>query len=739
MSVHRGRQTWTVAAGVFFLALVVRVVSGSGLFFMPAVPGHRVFEIFDSTYQLRRVEMTLAQYPRVPFTDPYHYFPDVPDVPWPPGYTLFLATVVKVLTLGGHGAALVRETILGFIPSVIDALSTALFFLLFRRLFSLPVALLAGALLAFSSQNISYSELGYIDHHYFITFLTVTLAWLFQFYDERRTGSRAVLLGAWAGGMVFFNVSAIQYSILGLMAVGGAAFFRRQEESLWSTAPLVFAGACGVSLFAAFSTPAGRAGLITYDQTSLFQFLLIFGLSGAWVVGAAVVSLAGVRRWMVAGLTLGGLVVLAATLWPNIIEGARFLLAGNLLNGIQGEEVSLRVYGHRWYEVFTLFAVFLPFGIRRLWEIGKERPTIVLFLSLFLVHGLLSGTAHFLYVQYLFPWYALTVALGVAWVVPRLPEALRYAALIPFVAQTLFAVGRTTFDKKSTGEVADRNAIAQTVQAYSWLQEHSPPVDFSGQNPAAPPYSVFAHRDHGHLIVARAGRPVIVSPFSTTAFVRHMQDYVRGTFELDEEAFVAILDRYRARYLALDFRDNIMVPFLVGVLRNEPDHDRVAAMAEKKLFSVRNNLLFFDGELRWRGTPSIKHFRLVYEVPKVVTTPLQTPQGPVKHSYNGLKIFQRVPGATLIGRGWPPNERVVARLPLKTNTGRTFTYSAFARADAFGSVTIPVAYPTEALADSGVVPLANSYAVGVTSSSVRNVPVSAIAIDNGEQVAMALK
>jgi asparagine N-glycosylation enzyme membrane subunit Stt3 len=728
-----------VAGGVFLLALAVRVMSGAGLFFMPATPGHRVFEVFDSTYQLRRVEMTLDHFPRVPFKDPLHYFPETPDVPWPPGYTLFLASVVKLLTWGGTASALVRETVLGFIPPVVDALSVALFFLLFRRLFSMPVALLAGGLLALSSQNISYAELGYIDHHYFITFMTVILAWLYQFYDERRTRWRAVLLGGWAGGMVYFNVSAIQFALLALMATAAAAFLRRREEPLWSTAPLVFAAACGASLLAAFSTPAGRAGLITYDQTSLFQFLMIVALSGVWGVGAAAVGLAGARRWVVAGVTLGALGLLAGTLWPNIREGARFLLAGNLLNGIQGEEVSLRVYGHRWYEVFFLFVFFLPFGVRRLWELAKERPTTVLFVGLFLAHGLVSGTAHFLYVQYLFPWYALTVGLGVAWVLPRLPEALRYGALIPFVAQTLFAAGTGTLDKKSTGEVADRDAISQTVQAFNWLGGHSPPMDLTGQNSAAPPYSVFAHRDHGHLIAERAGRPVIVSPFSTTAFVGHMRDYVRGTFAADEEEFVSILDRYRARYLVLDFRDNIMVPFLVGVLRGEPDQDRVAALAKKKLFSIRNNLLFFDGELRWRGTPSIRHFRLVYEVPKVVTTPLQTPQGPTRHSYNGLKIFQRVAGAHLVGRGWPPHARVVARLPLQTNTGRRFTYTAFARADAAGEATIPVAYPSEALPDSGVTPLSGFYAVGVSTSVVRTVAVPAVAVEEGRRLTMAAK
>ena len=123
----------------------------------------------------------------------------------------------------------------------------------------------------------------------------------------------------------------------------------------------------------------------------------------------------------------------------------------------------------------------------------------------------------------------------------------------------------------------------------------------------------------------------------------------------------------------------------------------------------------------------------------MVTTPLQTPHGPVKHSYNGLKIFERVTGAALVGRGWPPNARVVARLPLQTNTGRKFVYSAFARADPHGSVTIPVAYTTDVVGDSGVVPLADAYAVGVASSTVRRVPVPAAAVDTGGRVVMELK
>jgi hypothetical protein len=222
------RTVWIAAGGLFLVALTTRIISGAGLFFQPVHPDHRQFEIFDSTYHLMRVEKTLDNYPSVPFKDPTHYYPDMPDVPWPPGYTLFLATAVKFLPF--VNTSLARETVLGLVPPLIDALTVALFFLLFRRKVSWGVALLAGGLLALSYQNVAYSEIGYLDHHYFINFLTVILTGLFVFYDERRTRARAIGLGAWAGAMVFFNVSSIQYALLGLLAAGITTLLRRTEN-----------------------------------------------------------------------------------------------------------------------------------------------------------------------------------------------------------------------------------------------------------------------------------------------------------------------------------------------------------------------------------------------------------------------------------------------------------------------------------------------------------------------------
>nr|MBP9698868.1 hypothetical protein [Elusimicrobiota bacterium] len=110
------------------------------------------------------------------------------------------------------------------------------------------------------------------------------------------------------------------------------------------------------------------------------------------------------------------------------------------------------------------------------------------------------------------------------------------------------------------------------------------------------------------------------------------------------------------------------------------------------------------------------------------------PQGKVAHSYNALKIFERVAGARLVSKGWPPGERVVARLPLMTNTGRRWLYTAYGRADPAGSVEMVVPYPTEPVAQSGVTPLADTYAVGVTTTAVKSVAVSSQAVERGDTI-----
>lgn len=739
---------WLCYAALFALAAGVRVYSNASHFFARVDPGYRNFEINDSSYQIRRTEITMDHYPHVPFYDTYHYFPDLPAVPWPPGYNLFLATLAKPFDLISS-SRLMRESVIGLIPCFMDALTVVLFFFLFSRYVSFSAAFMAAFLLALSTQNVGYSEAGYIDHHYFITFLMALFGLMLYFYHQKPRMGRALLLGSLLGGAVYFNVSAIQYSILALMVVGAHAVVERHNISPFRFPLAVFSAAGFASFLAAFSTPAGRAWKLQYDETSLFQFFLILGAGVCYLLLAIWMkaprrdgappsllsdfSVDAKKKSMISvGLLFAAGILVAAT-FKNIYEGAQFLLVGNILNSVQGEEASLGTYYPLWSRVFTWFGLLVPLGLWVLKKKAKEQPFFVALVAIFLAHGILAGSAHFLYIQYLYPWFALVAVLGLFQLMEVLKSwgGLRYGVAAIFLLQATY-VGYAETANIDNGEEQAREAIRETITALAWLRDHSPETSYHEAGDGEPEYSVFAHRDYGHQIARISHRPAIVSPFSTTAYVDHMKDYVRATFSREEDDFVRVMERYRSQYLVLDQRDNTMVDFLLGVVKGEPDEQKLREQADSPVFLFRNNLLYFDGELRWKKTPSVRHFRLVYEVPKRVEVPIQSAQGLIRHRFNGLKIFERVSGAKVAGSGFKPGERVIFRLPVQTNTNRKFDYTGFAVADEKGRINVGLAYATVASSMSAVVPMAPLYEVERAAGRKRWLAVSEESVRSGE-------
>jgi hypothetical protein len=61
--------------------------------------------------------------------------------------------------------------------------------------------------------------------------------------------------------------------------------------------------------------------------------------------------------------------------------------------------------------------------------------------------------------------------------------------------------------------------------------------------------------------------------------------------------------------------------------------------------------------------------------------------------------------------GFRPGERVIVRLPLETNTRRTFVYTAWGEADRSGRVELTLSYPSEAVEGSAVRPTASAYVI----------------------------
>ncbi len=735
----RGRKAIFCLA-LFLLAFGLRFSAGEPFFFASIDQGSRNFEVLDSCYHMRRAWMTVDDYPNVPFLDSYHYFPDNPTVPWPIGYTLFLATVAKPIDLVCD-SPLAVETVVGILPCLIDGLTALLFLLFFCRFVPFQTAWLGALIYAGSFLNIAYSEAGYIDHHYFISFLVACSACLFAYFDARPSVKRGLLAGSVLSVSLFFNVSLIQYVLLFLGALWCALLFARDGRERIKPAAALFAAALSVALLVSFTTPAGRSFQIRYDEISLFHPLLItFAILGGalgliWLKPGL---LSGRRRLALTAILAAGTILLVAVTYRDVIEGARFLLVGNRLNKIQSEEASILGYAPIWQQVFTWFVLFVPFGVYALCR-KKRNPFFLAALGLFFLYGSFTGLSHLLYVQYFFPWYGLVIAVGAFFLLDLLERRLkvfRYALLIPFVLQAGWVVWTTQLGATDV-QINQRRFDEQTIRALAWLREHTPPTSHHAAGNGEPEYSVFAHRDFGHQIVRTAQRPVTTSPFSTPDFVDHMQDYVRLSFGTDEQTAAAMMDKYCSRYLILDGRDNKTAEFLIGILEGEPDHEAVrsAVTAETINFLFRNNLLIFDGTLNWRARPSIERFRLIYEGQSKLPVQLATQSGVTTRLYNSFKIFEYVKGARVTGSGFSSNEPVLFQLPLETNTGRRFTYSAAIKADSQGRIAVTLPYATEQNPHSAVRPLLDHYEVTVSSGKTK-VPVSDEQVARGETLVL---
>lgn len=724
---------------LLLLAFAVRFFSGAPFFLSPEDEGTRNFEIYDSCYHMRRAWMAIENYPSVSFYDSYHYFPDNPTVPWPAGYTLFLATVAKPFDLVCD-STLVTETVVGIIPCIVDAITVVLFLLFFSWYLPFLYAWLGALMIALSYLNIAFSEAGYIDHHYFMNFMVACCACFMGACDRKKSVAGGIVFGTILGLTLFFNVSFIQFVLAFLFSsFCGLLADRDARERIKPTASIFISAICA-AFIVALTTPAGRRLEVRYDEISLFQillmvFLMLFGGTVLLLFKPKLVS----RRPRIAITVLlaAGAALLALVTYHDVMEGARFLLMGNRLNSNQSEEAPIAKYLPMWQNYFTWCVVFLPLGIINLLKNYRKKTIFFVCSSLLFLYGCVTGLSHLLYILFLFPWYALMIALGMQLLMdlvkPRL-KLFRYVLLLPFLIQSGHSLWTEKIQKVAF-VVNEHMYNKQTIHAFAWLREHSPATSHFKFGDGPPEYSVMAHRDFGHQLVRTAHRPVVTSPFSTPDFLDHMLDYVRFTLSFDEEQAVAFMERYGSRYLVLDDRDIRTLDFLVGILEGEPDHeDYKSKITPATLgFLFRNNLLMFDGTMNWQKAPSAKRFRLIYEGGSKLPINVTTSSKNETQTFPNFKIFQFVKGAKVTGRGYRPREQVVFQIPLVTNTGRRFVYSLCTRADEKGRVATVLPYASEKSPASAVVPAAPHYMV-LTASTRKPLSVPEESVMNGNSL-----
>jgi len=117
----------------------------------------------DPTYQLRRIEQVLANYPSVPWFDPMTYFPYGQPMHWGPLFPLLGATICLI------AGASTRPEIISvslFIPCILAALLVPVIYLIVRKISDWKAGLFAAFFIAIMpGEFFNRSFYGYLDHH----------------------------------------------------------------------------------------------------------------------------------------------------------------------------------------------------------------------------------------------------------------------------------------------------------------------------------------------------------------------------------------------------------------------------------------------------------------------------------------------------------------------------------------------------------------------------------------------
>ena len=239
------------------------------------------------------------------------------------------------------------------------------------------------------------------------------------------------------------------------------------------------------------------------------------------------------------------------------------------------------------------------------------------------------------------------------------------------------------------------------VQLAGWLRRETEPTSGYFDASESPEYSILSAWTFGHWIRYEARRAVAIDNFGTNFMVGI--DYARG----NEKNAHEVLDRLRVRYVVVD-------PSLLAVA------------VPFGPYSTGPRLYWHDGSEHDAGKdwkvliPALQRHRLVSEFV------------PLRGAAIRLKVFEYVRGVRLVGTA-SAGKLVHARLPLRTNTGRSIVYKATAKADGRGRYTFRLPY-----ANRGSPPgvrVHPHYSLTCGSTSVWRVSVEEWQVQAGEEIA----
>lgn len=589
----------------------------------------------------------------LPRSDAFVNFPDDFRAGWPVALEP-LTLALRALSFDSDREGMLLAA--GVLPALVGALAVAVTtFALLGRV-SAGAAVAGGLAVAVAPAALSATGFGLYDHHCLELLVALALPLLVP---------GGALAGAVASFVCLLSADGTYVVVGAAAAVALARLFRLHP---WPPA--------GGRRFAAFLL-GGLAGAAAASALELSldlpRALPHSGRLGLFALAAGLAVFAessGRGRWASGLLASAGL----ALCLPMVLTAGGYLTAST-------DPISPFIQQSRplWSTNPAGLAVVLPAGLLTgllAWR-RRDRPADALPFAVAVLGGLLAVVQ----VKYAFlgvPALAIAAAGAVEAVLRRSGGARVGAFAVGALGLWVLGVRTWTELHEAPAGVAAADAeFAVVAQAF---QARSPRLDAQ-----APTDGVLAHPDDGPRLLRLSGRPVTAVPFWADETQRaHYLDALRALMSRDERAAVAVMERFRLRYVWVsDLRDRAEVTVRIlgdSAYEAGTDERSLAYMQGlwSRLFTVDGaEATETDGAHRLEA---LHHFRWVAGSPR-------------------YRVFERVAGARLSGRA-APGDRVVVDMAVATPE-RPLRYRASAVAAPDGRFALILPYATEAAAPGG--------------------------------------
>jgi oligosaccharyl transferase (archaeosortase A-associated) len=294
--------------------------------------------------------------------------------------------------------------------------------------------------------------------------------------------------------------------------------------------------------------------------------------------------------------------------------------------------------------------------------------------------------------------------------------------ILLFFAYPAFSETYTRYSRGGGGEPSG-GGYGEWLDALNWMRYNTPDpgLDYLAvyampKNSSTPypypetAYGVMSWWDYGHIITYWAHRIPNANPFQ--AGIGGGGNHLPGastflTAKSEEEAnavlaALGINGKPGARYIVSDGYMAYGIMDVFGIWNDDYDY-RVQIQTSQGLQVVPSSKYYdnMEAKLHIFDGNSLKNYRLVHESPLNPNTEGGYAEQQYKYIYNTLygghipvensglvKVFEYVKGAKITGRA-PPNTTVTLANTIKTNIGRTISYSQTTTSNGTYEFTVP--------------------------------------------------